>query len=344
MARELIPFSATIEITDACNLKCIHCYRGHPRCSYWTASTFEQALVQLRQLGTLHLTLTGGEPFAHPEFQTFLQLVKKYGFVLTLQTNATFDFSTFHGLLAELPLKDIAVSLYSTTCAIHDSITTISGSCQKTMQSLAQLAAKGFPITINCPVMTINQNSLQMVKAFADSIGAPCHFSFKIIPCQESQKDTLQLNCFTVDFLRQCMVDSKINLYHDILPDIRQCMPGERYCQTGFRSITLDAQGDALLCNAYRKSCGNLKDTSLKQIWTSSDALVRWRNTTSLINSTCKNCKAFAYCEPCPAHAFTLTGNESAIDALTCSFGKAFYEADQCILACTEGGEKIEGI
>lgn len=344
MSQDLVPFSATIEITDTCNLKCIHCYRGHPFHSYWTAATFEQALLQLRQLGTLHLTLTGGEPFTHPDFRVFPKLIKKYGFVLTLQTNATFDFSELYDSLVDISLKDIAVSLYSTIYTVHDAITTIPGSCQKTMKALTQLAARGFPVTINCPVMTINQGSLQSVKEFADSIGASCHFSFKIIPCQETKKDTLQLNCFTADLLQQYMVDSKIKLYHDILPSIRQCIPGERYCQTGFRSITLNAQGSVMLCNAYRKSCGNLKNSSLKQIWTSSDALLRWRTTTSLINKTCKNCKAFAYCEPCPAHEFTLTGNEFTIDSLTCSFGKAFYEADQCILARTKGGEKNEGV
>ena len=121
-----------------------------------------------------------------------------------------------------------------------------------------------------------------------------------------------------------------------------RAIPNERYCQTGFRSITIDAQGNVLLCNAYRKSCGRLIDSSISEIWSNSHDLIRWRTVTSLINETCKNCKAFAYCEPCPAHAFTLTGNEFAIDALACSFGKAFYEADQCIniKKYAEGGEQ----
>ena len=225
MSKALIPFSATIEVTDACNLKCIHCYRGQPSQSYWTLQTFEQALSQLRDLGTLHLTLTGGEPFSHPEFVTFLQLVKKYGFVLTIQTNATYDLYLFEDLLHTIPLKDIAISLYSVTSSIHDAITTVPGSCEQTMRTARLLAEKGFPITINCPVMTINQISMEGVKLFADSISAPCHFSFKIIPCQESQKNTVSLNCFTPRFLHQCMVNPQIRLYHDILPDIRQTIP-----------------------------------------------------------------------------------------------------------------------
>ena len=113
MSNAVIPFSATIEITDACNLKCIHCYRSIPEYSYWNINTFESALASLKSLGTLHLTLTGGEPFLHPNFKDLLQLVNQYGFVLTLQTNATFDVLPVINQLINMPLKDIAISLYS---------------------------------------------------------------------------------------------------------------------------------------------------------------------------------------------------------------------------------------
>lgn len=344
MSNAVIPFSATIEITDACNLKCIHCYRSIPEYSYWNINTFESALASLKSLGTLHLTLTGGEPFLHPNFKDLLQLVNQYGFVLTLQTNATFDVLPVINQLINMPLKDIAISLYSTSPKTHDAITGEKGSCKKTIEGLTLLTQNGIPVTVNCPVMSVNRNDMQLVKDFSDSLGIPCNFSFKIIPSQNMDKDTQRLNCFSTDFLYECIVNPKINLYKALLPDIRKAVPSDRYCQTGFRSITFDAQGNALLCNAYRKICGCLKNESVEQIWTSSKELLEWRNNTSKINSKCKSCKAFAYCEPCPAHEYTLTEKEDAVDALTCSFGKSFFDADERVCSKHEGGEKSERV
>ena len=125
------------------------------------------------------------------------------------------------------------------------------------------------------------------------------------------------------------MRDPNIELYKNELMNIRVGKPGERYCQTGFRSITFDAQGNMLICNAYRKPCGSLNNTGIEELWNHSPALKCWREQTSLVREKCKKCPAYAYCEPCPAHFYTQSGNETGIDELTCQFGKAFYAADK---------------
>lgn len=331
MSELLIPFSATIEITDSCNLKCIHCYRNIPNPSYWNLDTFEKALVSLKELGTLHLTLTGGEPLLHPHFQEFLLLAKKYGFVLTIQTNGTLNIIPILKLLSETSLKSIAISLYSTIPKTHDSITGKFGSCISTINTITSLVQNRIPVTINCPVMQNNKDDMHLVKKFADELGVSCNFSFKIIPSQNLDKNTKSLNCFSSQFLYECMINPQIELYKNILPNIRKASIPKRYCQTGFRSITFDSQGNVLLCNAYRKICGSIQNTDIKQIWTSSKELTEWREVTSIINDKCRNCKAFAYCEPCPAHEYTLTGNENSIDSLTCYFGNEFCKADEQI-------------
>ena len=91
MAKSKIPYSATIELTDACNLRCVHCYRGRPQQSYWNLSTAKQLLQQLRAMGTMHVTITGGEPFTHPDCLKILDMIGEMGFVLSIQTNATMD-------------------------------------------------------------------------------------------------------------------------------------------------------------------------------------------------------------------------------------------------------------
>lgn len=331
MSEHKIPFSATIEIGDDCNLDCIHCYRGDKESSYWNADTFERCLVALRKLGTLHITITGGEPLVHPNIFEFINIAKKYGFVISLQSNLTHNVQLLEKALSDASLKDIAVSLYSTDEVIHDSITKVSGSCKKTKANIIYLVTHNFPVTVNCPIMTINKNTIKETKAFCDSLGIDCNFAFKIIPSLSNKRETLKLNCFTSELLHECMKDPAIKLYDNVLENIHKSGPDKRYCQTGFRSITFDAQGNLLICNAYRKKCGNIENLSVKSLWDSSAVLNEWRDTLSLVNPTCASCAAYAYCEPCPAHQYMLTGEDNRIDDLTCKFGKAFFNADHSL-------------
>lgn len=328
MTKSMIPYSATIELTDACNLRCVHCYRGKPEKSYWNIATMQQLLQQLQEMGTMHITITGGEPFMHPDCAKILELIGEMGFVLSVQTNATMDIGYLAEYAEKYPIKEISISLYSTVNDTHDTITTVPGSLAQTLKSIKFLASHHVPVSINCPVMTLNMNDMEPLQKYCDQKGIPCHFAFKIIPAQENSKDTKALNCFSAALLAKYMKNDTIRLYQNILGDIRKSKPGCRYCQTGFRSITLDAQGNVLICNAYRKKCGNIKEQTLPEIWSNSHELNGWRNILSKVNDKCKNCPAYAYCEPCPAHAYTLTGDDTKIDDITCAFGTAFYQAD----------------
>ena len=328
MSELIIPFSATIEITDKCNLNCIHCYRGDANRSFWTESSFYNALFELKSLGTMNLTITGGEPFAHPLINSFLNTTEQLGFVVSVQSNLLLLNDSIIDSLSKNAINDVSVSLYSTRADEHDAITQFPGSMQKTITNIKRLIENGIPVSINCPIMSINKNAMADMRKFADSLGIDIKFALKIIPSQYNNKHIENLNVFNKEFILSSMLNPKIELYKNELENIRESNPGKRYCQTGFRSITFDAQGNMLICNAYRKNCGSLKNTTVKNLWRNSSNLRQWREKTSLIREKCQKCDAYAYCEPCPAHSYTLTGDENNIDELTCLFGKDFFAAD----------------
>lgn len=332
MAQSLIPFSATIEITDSCNLRCVHCYRGERSTSYWSANNFEQVLIELKELGTLNLTITGGEPFSHPLICEFLEMTKKYGFVVSIQSNLLLLNDEILSELKKNIISDVSVSLYSMVDSEHDLITQSQGSLKITKENVKKLIDNDIPVSLNCPIMIYNQNAMPALREFATKLGIEVKFALKIIPSQDRSLHIEDYNVFSKDFILDAIKNPQICLYQKELENIRQSRPNQRYCQTGFRSITLDAQGNMLICNAYRKQCGSLNSTSIKTLWYKSTNLNIWRKQTSLVIQKCLDCPAYAYCEPCPAHAFTQSGNESDIDETTCLFGKAFYAADMAYL------------
>ena len=63
------PLAASLELTYACNWRCVFCYNPrHHDLRGLSARSGWRVLDDLRELGTLYVTLTGGEPLTHPEF------------------------------------------------------------------------------------------------------------------------------------------------------------------------------------------------------------------------------------------------------------------------------------
>lgn len=334
MTERCVPFTANIEITDRCNLECVHCYRSQESENLWNVENFEKALQQLKALGTLHVVFAGSEPLMHPDILKFIELVGKYGFVLTLQTNATLINDEIVEALKKCTVKMIFVSLYSDDACIHESITKRVGSYKKTISAIKRLKSEGFIVRASVSIFDVNSNQVYAVNNLCKMLDIPAGYNFKIIPAIDSTKDTVSLNTFSADKLYEYITSDKLKLLEGAIKrskDKEGIIP-DRYCATSFRSITVTYDLDVVICNAFRKKCGSFLESDLDDIWGQSDEIRHWREVTSKVNEKCSKCEAFHYCEPCPAHSYTLTGDDEHIDNITCEYGKMFKAV--CDRAC----------
>ncbi|MEV0196347.1 radical SAM protein [Nonomuraea sp. NPDC050691] len=82
---------ALVQITERCNLHCAHCFVSsanwgdHMRLRDLTETVFPR----LRRARVERLTLTGGEPFVHPDIMAICRAVSDMGMPLGICTNAT---------------------------------------------------------------------------------------------------------------------------------------------------------------------------------------------------------------------------------------------------------------
>jgi MoaA/NifB/PqqE/SkfB family radical SAM enzyme len=82
---------ALIQITERCNLHCAHCfvssgdYGDHLR----LADIVDRVLPRLVQARVRRVTLTGGEPFVHPDVVAICRAVVDAGLPVGVCTNAT---------------------------------------------------------------------------------------------------------------------------------------------------------------------------------------------------------------------------------------------------------------
>ena len=326
MTERQIPFTATIEITDRCNLKCSHCYRSQESANLWNCENFEAALKELKELGTLHIVLAGSEPLMHPEIIKIIELIEKHGFVITLQTNATLLNDKILTALKRCSVKMVFVSLYTDDAAIHEKITGVKGSYEKTISAIKILIENDFVVRASVSIFEDNKDQVYAVNALCKELGIQAGYNFKIIPAIKPDKDTISLNSFEADKMYEYVTSPELKLFEDAIKRSRKkefTIP-QRYCSTGIRSITITYDLNVVICNAFRKVCGSLTDSNISDIWNNSPELIRWRTYTSKVNKKCASCDAFQYCEPCPAHNYTQTGNDEEIDDITCAYGKMF--------------------
>ena len=80
--------SVLLELTYACNLDCAFCYNdleleGKPL----TLAQYRTLLEELAGLSVLDLTLSGGEPLAHPSFFDIGGYAHELGFVIRIKSN-----------------------------------------------------------------------------------------------------------------------------------------------------------------------------------------------------------------------------------------------------------------
>ena len=82
--------SFSLELTNTCNLSCIHCYRSfsHPTQRYFIPFEWiKNSLDDLERLHTKSISLTGGECTLHPDFLEILVFYLSKGFEVTVFTN-----------------------------------------------------------------------------------------------------------------------------------------------------------------------------------------------------------------------------------------------------------------
>jgi MoaA/NifB/PqqE/SkfB family radical SAM enzyme len=81
------PLLVQLVVTRRCNLSCGYCYEYDDVSSPVPAALLEQRIDHAGALGTLVLTLTGGEPLLHPALDTLVARVASHGMVCTLISN-----------------------------------------------------------------------------------------------------------------------------------------------------------------------------------------------------------------------------------------------------------------
>jgi MoaA/NifB/PqqE/SkfB family radical SAM enzyme len=283
--RENILFSALIELTFRCNLDCFFCYndigmRGVPL----STAEYFRLFEDLRELGTMNLTLSGGEPLAHPEFFTLGRKARELDFVVRVKSNG----HALRGRLARRLREEVdpflvEISLHGASPETHDRQTRVPGSFARLMSNLREMQALGLRIKLNCPVTKWNEHELEGMFTLADDFGVPLQPDPEISRRDDGDDAPLQIAPSREGIAHLLRIQEERALanrarrgkaaadYPTTAPPAASALA--KHCGAGSSSVTVDPYGNVYPCVQWRRHVGNLHLESIKTLWSGSAQL-----------------------------------------------------------------------
>ena len=302
------------ELTSRCNERCIHCYIPNGKKNHGFDMPTEKVksiIDEFAEMGGQHVTLSGGEVFMHKDIIPIMQYCREKDMRISILSNLISLKDEQIPAIKEANISLLQTSLYSMDPAIHDAITTVSGSHAKTKANLEKLIAADIPCQISCPSMKINYKGYvgvlkyaqsKKIKAYTDyMIKAQADFDTSNLANRPSLKETEELLRDIIEY----DIDYKNLTLQQMSKSEEQRIDPEKFakqplCSVGINDFCITANGDVYPCSGWQAMiCGNVYKQSLKEIWDNSPQFAELRKITQGSFPKCLTCEARDYCHIC---------------------------------------------
>lgn len=164
------------EITDECLNSCVHCSSCLSGTNSFPRVIDYRKLKQLAEIfwnaGFKRITLSGGEPVLHPQFNEVVNELSNLNFEINLYTSGVYPHGHLQAIAPSIPKVGKAiVSFFSYKEVVHDGITGNPGSFSKTLATIRELIAKEVNVEVNIVPMELNRSDMTQTASFLKSIG-----------------------------------------------------------------------------------------------------------------------------------------------------------------------------
>ncbi len=291
-ARANVPANVVIEVTYRCNLKCIHCYIVNRNQIELTIEEYRKLLDELSSLGTLVITITGGEPLIRKDIRDLLEMVSEKGFAIRLFTAGFYLDASFAEFLSKLNILEVEMSIYGSEADVHEYVTKVPGSFEKLVSAAKFLIKENIRTNLKFIAMKHNYREVLEVKKLATSIGANFYYDTIITPKDDLSRDPLKL-----------MLDyEEMREFYSLLRSEEWKFPSrdvdDFICNAGISTMAISPYGEVFPCVQLRMLAGNIKERPISLIWKES-SIFKFLRERRLKDYLCGGCPLLNYCNPC---------------------------------------------
>jgi MoaA/NifB/PqqE/SkfB family radical SAM enzyme len=357
-------YSTHWELTYRCNERCVHCY--NPGAAHSDSEkpdrvnnelSTEQVIATLKRLaegGVFNLTLSGGEIMLRKDFFEIVAAARQLGMAVNVYTNGLKLDEAAMNQLCDLWPSTVSFSIYSHIPKVHDDITRVAGSFDKTVNALKAMNERGIRTSLKSVQMSHTLRSytgtLNLAKELNASpeteIGLSPGVDGAIAPMLMSTNDPKELILAAMTEGFPIFVGTAENNYGEFVKDKKATV-----CAAGYAGLNFSADGSIYPCNSLTIKSGNLHTDDPLDIWHSAlsqrvkitDAQksnLKQTETTIALNEVTKNLAAWQdvrledyeecsthlrcrWCTKCPGMALMETGRALAPSTTNCRTANA---------------------
>lgn len=180
------PFLAIWEVTQACDLACVHCRASaqperHP--SELSTEEGKRLVDEVAALRVPVFVLTGGDPIKRPDLFELIAHAREKGVRVSLTPSAT-PLLTREIIfrLKEAGLARLAVSMDGACAETHDSFRGLSGSFARTLDAVRWANEAGLPAQINTTFSRRNIDEIDSIVALMEELKITLWSVFFLVP------------------------------------------------------------------------------------------------------------------------------------------------------------------
>jgi radical SAM protein with 4Fe4S-binding SPASM domain len=306
-ATKNIPFSVHLELTRKCNLKCLHCYATQENRKELSTKEIKNLIDELRAMGTLYITFSGGEPTCRKDFLDILRYTSQRKISIQLSTNGVLINKSFVKELSKLNLFHVGISIYGPNRITHDLITGVAGSFDKTVNAGRFLKDAGIYTVFKFIMMKYNQQQYAKMKKLANRLGIPYRVDTTITP-----RDNLSYDNRYLQIKKNNIKNIYIDLFKTSAPVGRKKREdlADLSCLMGRTLCSINAYGDVRPCVQVPISAGNIRERTFTDVWLKSPFLKEIRKYPDKRKMHgCPECELRPYCYRCPGNAYMEMGD-----------------------------------
>ena len=334
------PFIAIWEVTQACDLACVHCRASaQPERHPMELSTAEgkELIDQIAALDVPVFVLTGGDPIKRPDLFELIGHARKVGVRVSLTPSATPLLTreiVFR--LKEAGLARLAVSMDGACAATHDAFRGLSGSFARTLDAVRWANEAGLPVQINTTFSRRNIGEIDAIVALMEQLKITLWSVFFLVPTGRGKlNDLLSADEFEQVFakiyrlskqasfdiktteaqhyrryaLQQRTAERKARLAADAPLRVEDAIGrAPRGLNDGKGFVFVSHTGEVFPSGFLPLSAGSVRQQPLADIYRNSPIFRALRDTANL-KGKCGACEFKEICGGSRARACALTGN-----------------------------------
>jgi radical SAM protein with 4Fe4S-binding SPASM domain len=320
-----VPLAIHLDITYRCNERCVHCYLDHDDHGEMTTAEIKGVLDQLAEAGVFFLTFSGGEVFMRRDFMELVEYARRLIFNVKIKTNAVMIHEEEARRIRELNIDTIQISVYSHRAEVHDAITKLPHSFERTIRAIRFLHDQGLRVSIANVLMTANSADHAGVQALAKELGVNYTLDPTITPMMDGDTSVLSLRIpgeqLPEIFNNPALVENQEEYCAPPKPPSEEDLEGYS-CSAGHAFCYISPYGDVFPCVQFPLPTGNVRQQKFLDIWNFSPQLKEVREIRIKDLPVCSSCSHATSCSRCPGLAY-MEGSMRGPSTADCE--KSFY-------------------